>query len=81
LYPSVVKMATRKLVRYYVANSYDCSWRSFMVYSDGLSLSCCWKLPDNGISGHRFLCNDLPEISGWLLCTHPYQTHCWSWRN
>jgi hypothetical protein len=25
LYPSVVKMATRKLVRYYVANSYDCS--------------------------------------------------------
>jgi hypothetical protein len=39
------------------------------------------KIPDDRISGHRFLYNDLPEISGWLLCTYPYQTHCWSWRN
>jgi len=39
------------------------------------------KIPDDRISGHSFLYNDLPEISGWLLCTYPYQTHCWSWTN
>jgi hypothetical protein len=32
------------------------------------------KIPDDRISGHRFLYNDLPEISGWLLCTYPHQT-------
>jgi hypothetical protein len=30
------------------------------------------KIPDDRISGHSFLYNDLPEISGWLLCTYPY---------